>query len=351
MTEFITTLTAAATLESAVAAFIAAALLVWWAGSNLPRYVLALCDRTGLGKGVAGMLVLGGITSLPELATATSAAAMGAPLLSLNNILGSASFNILLLALADMVLGARPLTSVVARPVTLIQGVLGVLLLGAVGAAIVAGGGERIGPVGAFSTGIVALCVTAIAIANRSERRPMWQVVNPPDHARTGADRETPQGLKPVVPALLFLAALILAGGFVLAASAEVIARKTGLGDGVVGFLFAAAATSLPELSAIVGSMRCQRYELAVGEVFGSNLFNLAIIFVVDLAAPGPPVLRLAGNFEALAALLALGMTGIFVLGLIERRNRTFIGMGEDSLVAMCLYAAGTVYLFGMPAP
>jgi len=86
-------------LLASVLVFVSAAALVWWAGVRLPRFVVALSERTGWGQGLTGMLVLGGITSLPELATGTSAAILGAPLLSLNDILGSASLNLLLLRL------------------------------------------------------------------------------------------------------------------------------------------------------------------------------------------------------------------------------------------------------------
>ncbi|RVQ69616.1 sodium:calcium antiporter [Croceicoccus ponticola] len=338
-------------LTGAIAAFLLAAAAVWWAGSRLPRHVVILSEKTGLGQGLAGMLVLGGITSLPELATATSAAAMGAPLLALNNILGSASFNILLLALADMALGSRPLTSVIAHPVTLIQGVLGMLLLATVAMAIVVGGAGVHGPVGLWSTGILILCIVSLGISNRSERRPMWIVLNPPDLGIMADDGPKDVGWTPLLLALGGLAAVVLTGGVVLASAADRIASGSGLGVGVVGLTFAAAATSLPELSAIVGAVRHKRYELAVGEVFGSNLFNLSIIFIIDLVARGDPVLARAGTFEAVAALLALAMSGIFVLGLIERRDRTFLWMGEDSIAAIALYIVGTVYLITLRLP
>ncbi|TRD11631.1 sodium:calcium antiporter [Erythrobacter insulae] len=328
--------------------FLAAAGAVWWAGTRLPRYVIALSERTGLGQGFAGMLVLGGITSLPELGTATSAAALGAPLLAFNNILGSASFNILLLAVADMVLGARPLTSVVAKPATLIQGVLGMMLLALVIAAILFGDRLLAGAVGIGSTVIFLSGLLAIRVADRSERRPMWMVVNPPDQGDSGDTKRQEISGRTMTIMLVMLSAVILSAGAVLAMTADDIAARTGMGKGLVGVLFVAAATSLPELSAITGAMRRHRYELAVGEIFGSNLFNLAIIFAIDLFAPGPPVIELAGTFEALAGILALAMTGVFVIGLIERRDRTVLRMGQDSLVAVTLYLVGLVALINL---
>jgi len=291
------------------------------------------------------MLVLGGITSLPELATGTSAAILGAPLLSLNDILGSASLNLLLLALADTAIGKRPLTSFVARPVTLIQGVLGMMMFAILGLAIGMGEPEWLRPVGIWTTLLLVGVIAALLIADRSERHPMWQVINLPIEEPAEGSVETPMPVREIAFGLAGLSALILIGGIALANSGEAIARQTGLGFGPVGFLFVAIATSLPEASAIVGAMRAQRYQLAIGEIFGSNLFNLGIIFAIDLVAPGPPIIGLAGAFEMSAAMLALLLTGIFVLGLIERRDRIFLRMGEDSIAVILLYVIGTALL------
>ncbi|WP_421993122.1 sodium:calcium antiporter [Qipengyuania sp.] len=325
-----------------------AAAAVWWAGTRLPAYVVALSDKTGIGHGLAGMLVLGGITSLPELATGTTAAAIGVPLLSLNDILGSASLNLLLLALADMVLGPAPLTSVVARPVTLIQGVLGMILFALVGAAIGIGGGDWGGPAGAWAIAIFLAVLLALVVSDRAERRPMWQVVNPPDLELVEEARQRPISTGKLAVVLGALTAIILVGGVTLANTGEAIARETGLGVGVVGFLIIAIATSLPEASAIVGAMRNRRYELAIGEIFGSNMFNLAIILAIDLVASGEPVIEQAGDFEIAAAMLALVLTGIFVLGLIERRDRTVLRMGQDSIAAILVYFCGIAMLLSL---
>nr|WP_240049131.1 sodium:calcium antiporter [Parerythrobacter lutipelagi] len=321
---------------------------VWWAGTRLPRYVVALSDKTGLGQGFAGMLVLGGITSLPELTTATTAAAIGAPLLAMNDVLGSAAFNVLLLAVADMLLGPRPLTSVVARPVTLIQGVSGMMVLALIIAAITADGRAPLAGSYIWPIIIFVAALGSIHIADRAERRPMWQVINQPELAFTEAAKQRDIGWHRLLLWLAGLALIILAAGAILAATATQIAGQTGIGGSLMGFLFVSAATSLPEFSAIIGAIRHKRYELAIGEVFGSNLFNFALILVIEVVASGDPVLMRAGAFEAMAALLALLMSGVFVLGLVERRDRTIFRMGEDSLAVLLVYAVGLAFLLGV---
>ena len=85
---------------------------------------------------------------------------------------------------------------------------------------------------------------------------------------------------------------------------------------------------------------------MALGDIFGTNLFNAALVFVIDALAPGPPVLSRVGAFSAFGALLGLVLTAIFMAGVIERRDRTVLRMGWDSLAALVAYAAGVAVLF-----
>ena len=78
----------------AAAVFAGAAIAVWMAGGRLARDISRLAHRLGMSQGFAGMLILGGITSLPEIATAGSAALTGSPDLAVTNLLGTGSVNI-----------------------------------------------------------------------------------------------------------------------------------------------------------------------------------------------------------------------------------------------------------------
>src|SRR5918994_3636987 len=122
-----------------IALFLAAAAVVWFAGTRLARYADAIAMETGLGREILGVLLLGSMTSLPELAVATTASLAGTPALSVNDVLGSAAVNVLILALADAALGRDAITSVLGSPGVLLQGVLGIILLALVVAASTVG--------------------------------------------------------------------------------------------------------------------------------------------------------------------------------------------------------------------
>ncbi len=109
--------------------FAASAAVVWAAGSRLAGYVDSISGRTGMGQGFAGMVLLGGITSLPEVAVTATASYGGDAALAVNNLLGGLAMQVAILAVADATIGRDALTSVVAKPGVLLQGALDVLAL------------------------------------------------------------------------------------------------------------------------------------------------------------------------------------------------------------------------------
>lgn len=333
----------AAPLWLNLAVFIVSGAAVWAAGSRLAGYVDGISTLTGVGRAFTGMLLLGGITSLPELATVGTASLAGNAPLAVNNLLGSAAINILLLALADAVLGRDALTSVVAEPDTLLQGTLGMMLLAGVAAIIVWGDIGFLG-VGLGSLTLLVACGASLWLTSRYGRRHVWEAVG--DKADAPAARPEFPPLRSLLIRTLGVALLILGSGFLLASTGDAIAVQSGLGASLVGLVLVGFATSLPEVSSIVAAVRLKRYEMAVGDIFGTNIFNIALIFVADLGYRAGPVLATGGDFEVLATLVALFMTGIFVVGLLERRDRTILRMGHDALAAIAVYALGLILLF-----
>jgi cation:H+ antiporter len=87
---------------------------------------------------------------------------------------------------------------------------------------------------------------------------------------------------------------------------------------------------------------------MALGDIFGTNLFNAALIFVIDILAPGEPILGRVGAFSAFGALLGLVLTAILMAGVIERRDSAVLRMGWDSVAALAIYAAGIAVLFAL---
>lgn len=333
------------TLPTLFLTMAAAGAIVWYAGTKLAGLVAEISRRTGLGEAFAGMLLLGGITSLPEVATASSASMAGTPLLSLNDLLGTSSINLLILAIGDAVYGKTALTHRTHKPAPLIQGVLGMMLMAAVAIFVLVD--DTLIPwigTGILSLLLAAGCFLALRLSNIFERHRTWAPMDPPDLMEEDLPR---RDLSNSTLALLTVAAAlaILLGGATLALTGGAIAEKTGLGTSIVGFALVGFCTSLPELSSVLGALKLRRYQLAIGDIFGTNLFNVQIIFLADLFYRGGAVLNEAGDFEAAAACLSVIMTGIFVVGILERRDKTIWRLGYDSAAAIITFIGGFVAL------
>jgi len=329
-----------------VALFTIAATLVWFAGSRIAHYADAIAEMTGVGREFLGILLLGGVTSLPELAVASTAALAGAPALSVNDLLGSAAINIVIIALADAVIGRDAITAVLATPGVVLQGVFGAMLLTIVAAATMTADTAVLGA-GLWSWLLLALALGSLWVIQRSQGRATWVPANAPPAAVSAREEPSDRAaLRPLIRKTVAAGAVIFVGGFVLAKSAEAIADQSGLGTSFMGAVFLAASTSLPEVSTVLAAVRLKRYEMALSDVLGTNIFNILILFFVDLLYAGEPVLQEAGRFAGFAALLAVVLTTLFLAGMIERRDRTVFRMGIDSLAALLCYAGGIVVLY-----
>lgn len=94
------------------------------------------------------------------------------------------------------------------------------------------------------------------------------------------------------------------------------------------------------------GIARRRRYEMALADIFGTNLFNILLVFVADLVYQGGPALNEVGRFSLVASLLGALLAAVYLVGLIERRDKTIARMGVDSLAVMLLYLAGLAVLY-----
>lgn len=323
--------------------FAIAAAVIWHAGARLTHALDAIASRTGLGHAFVGMLLLGGITSLPELANVITASSIGNPALAINNLLGSAAINVLLLAIADALVGRRAVTSIVAQPSTMMMATLCMIILIIIAAAI-AIEDVKIGPLGLGSALIGIASVFAFWVAKGHDERSPWTIEQ--DEA-SDAPVEAKQTSRRVAgeaswfPVVIH-GALIFAAGYALSQTGDAIAEQAGITSAVVGFALIGTATSLPELVTILTALKLGRPEMAFAQVLGTNFINLSLLPLGDLIFEGEPVLNTLGKFEILSALLGAILIGILMVGLLEHRNRTVWKMGVDSAIVIIFFGFGT---------
>ncbi|KFB10139.1 sodium:calcium antiporter [Nitratireductor basaltis] len=333
--------------------FAIAASAVWLAGVRLTKYADAIADVTGAGHAVVGIVLLAGVTSLPEIGVTATASLAGDAALAVNNLFGSIALQVALLAVVDFYVGRRVLTAVVPEPAVLVQGSLNIILITSAAAAMVVGDigffGVGIWPI-AFFTGYL-LCVWILANA---EGKHPWVAARGgkveqelmDELKRSNVGKEPHEALRTLLIKTAGIALIILVAGFILARSGDAIASQSGLGSSFVGFVLIAFATSLPELSTAVSATRRGLYTMAISDILGTNLINVAMVFLVDILYTGGPVINQMDDFAIFGALLAVILTALFLTGLSERRDKSLFRMGYDSVAVIISYAVGVLLLY-----
>ena len=333
-----------------VVVFAVAAAAIWLAGTRLERVAARIARGTGLGQAFAGVVLLAIATSLPEVATTVTAIVLlQNPTLAVHNLLGGVAMQTALIAVADVFKKERgALTSFRPRFVVLLQGVGLLLLLQFTIAGIGARGVPVVASVSAWLVLVLLVQLGIVWLTVRHKDQPRWRP--------TGGDRDgdgVPDDEEPVERpgartwlAFAGLSAIVFGAGWATASAADVLAEATGLGPAFLGATLLALATSLPELSTTISAARRGRYTTVVSNVFGSNSFDVSLLLLVDVLHRGGSVLAATEQSMLFAATLGAALTCVYLLGLLERRDRTVLGVGWDSLVVAVLYLGGVAVLY-----
>ncbi|MBA3313458.1 MAG: sodium:calcium antiporter [Planctomycetota bacterium] len=339
-----------------VAVFAVAAAGVWFCGSYLSAFADLIAERTGLGKAFAGVLLLGTATSLPEIATTITASLGGNASLAGANLLGGVAMQVAILAMIDAVaLRGRALTFFSPRPALIMQGVLMILLTALVGGAIASREFAAIGWFGAWSAILGVSYLAALYVIYRYEGSSRWEptgeVAEPPQSAVDLKDeagrRYADQPASRIWTYFTLCCVGVLITGWLVASTGEAIAEQTGLGSSFVGATLVALATSLPEVSTTYSAVRMGAYSMAVGNIFGTNCLTVALFPLADLCYRDGPIFNALDPTAGFLATLGIVVTCAYVWGILERRDRTVLGMGQDSAAVLLIYTGGmAIYFF-----
>jgi cation:H+ antiporter len=330
--------------------FALCAALIGTAGYQLSRYGDAIARRTGLSGSWIGLALLATVTSLPELATGiTSVTIAHAPNLAVGDALGSCVVNLVFLVVIDFFFRKEPVWHRAGQGHVL-AAAFGVVMLGFTlvsllisqvkpsGAMAVAASATQLGfdlttPV------LLALYLVAMRTVFTYER----------DHAAletVEVDAALPARRTAVIR--FAVAACIVAGaGIWLPFVATDLANAMGWNKSFVGSLFVALATSLPELAVTLSALRMGALDMAIGNLLGSNLFNVAIIAVDDLFYRPGALLASVSPVHAVTAGSAITMTGLAMVGLFFKPGgRVMRAVSWISLGLVAMYLLNTYVLF-----
>jgi cation:H+ antiporter len=318
--------------------FLSAALIVF-AATQLAKYGDVIAARTGLGGMFIGLLLLAGATSLPEVLTSISSISQGVPNLAAGNLLGSNLFNMFLLAILDMLSRNERILRNAALKHAL-TGSLTVFLIGLVVFFIMADLNVMIGWVGIDSIIIMLVYIVSLRLIQGH------QVHNIP---KTDEKAEIPPGMPSLTKGLvgfgLAALGLVVVTPFMVRSSTE-IAEITGLGTTFVGTTLVAVVTSLPELVTTVAAIKLGANDMAIGNLFGSNMFNMFAMGLTDVFYTQGSFLGVIDPAFLLIGMLGLLMTCMGLIGNLARLERRVLFIEVDALALILVYFGGLWLLY-----
>ena len=286
---------------------------------------------------IVGLTIVAMGTSAPELAVSTLAALEGSNEIAFSNVVGSNIFNLLMVLGVCAVVRPIPVNAGALKKdftVVMVPTVALFLLMGGLGLF----GGELLradmGSVAGTVTRPLALALLTVFVGY------LWLLVRQAKKSRR--EEEDSFGAKYTKGkcALLILigAALIVAGGQAVVYSAKEIARALGMTETLIGLTVVSVGTSLPELVTSLVAAGKQETDLAVGNVIGSNIFNLMMILGVS-AAIHPVTVNVASVWDLLILIVITAVTWIFAQGgkRISRAEGIFMVLAYAGIVAFAI--------------
>lgn len=325
-----------------LAAFLVLGALIYVVASRLAHAADAIADTTGLGRAWIGVILLGASTSLPEITTDINASLLDVPDIGVGDLMGSTLANMLILALLDLLYAKESILHRVAINHAVV-GLLAIALTMIAGIAIATGGFGRIGHVGVESLVIVGVYLLGMRVFYQLTRVASAGLI--PDAPHPG------DGLVPVDSRRLRLRAAVWTFALAAAAlvivtpllvlAAEAISIESGLSETFVGTLLVGITTSFPEMAATIAAVRLGAIDLAVGNIFGSNAFNMCVVLFMDLTYLEGPVLANVSQTHVLTAQLAVLSLSFGLIGLMSRLEQRSAVTRFGSLLVVGCYAAG----------
>ncbi len=318
--------------------FLISASAIILAGIRLAPYGEAIGDATGIGQGWIGLLFLATLTSIPELTTTVTGSLIDAPNIALGNAFGSNLFNVVIIAILDVLLLGRGPFLLKVRSYHVLSGSVAIMLtlLAALGMVI----GSPITWLGMspFSWLILVGYVSGVFLLFHAEK-------NQVEAEQASTEK---MSLKKAIVGFVICAVVVIAAGIFLIHASKQISLTTGLSASFMGAILVAIVTSLPELATSIGALRIGAYDMIVGNLFGSNMFNILTIFFADAAFRSGSILsnlRGGESDQLVVAICGILLTVIAMIAIGIRSRRKIFGVGVDSVLLWIAYLLVTVLI------
>jgi cation:H+ antiporter len=202
-----------------------------------------------------------------------------------------------------------------------------------------------------FSVLMLAAYAFGLHLAARTRDAPAWEPVKTSDTVVDEIEDDDVDRPSTIRLWLMFAASVAVIGvaGWLVGVSGIALVRHTGLSQTLVGALFTAVATSLPELVTSVAAVRQGALTLAVGGIIGGNTFDVLFLAFSDFAYRGGSIYHAISNEPLFIISLTILLTSVLLLGLIRRERRGMGNIGFESVAVLVIYFFGVGILVIWP--
>ncbi|MDH4231512.1 MAG: sodium:calcium antiporter [Nitrospirota bacterium] len=323
--------------------FLACTSLIVYSGVKLSLYGDILAEKSGLGRTWMGLFAMASVTSLPELVTGISSVAIAdAPDIAAGDVLGSCVFNMLILTILDAFYRQTPI-STRAHHGHILAGSIGIVLLSIVAGSLFMGDNiPPLGWIGEYSLLFIVIYFIAMRLIYFYEKRRIAAYIKEVAVELKYKDIST----KTAVGNYVLNAFIVIVAAVFLPMIGKGIAEMSGLGETFVGNIFIALSTSLPEVVVCISAIRMEAVDLAIGNLFGSNIFNIFILAIDDIFFIKGPLLSHVSQNHIVSSLSAIAMTTIAIIGLTYRAEKKPLFLAWDAMGILLVYAINILLLY-----
>lgn len=334
-------------LGFSIGLFLFAAVLIALFGIRMTHLARELAVATGIGEAFTGAVFIGATTSLSGITASATAAWHGEASLAVSNSLGGIAAQTLFLVIADLFYRKSNLEFAAASVENMMMSVQLMILLSIL---LIAFTLPNTGLIAVHPASLVLILayIFTLKLLVDTHQKPMWL----PRMSR-GTVREStrPPGrrVKGGRYRLFFefaaCAVAVAFAGWLIAGAGTVIVERTGLSAGIMGGIFIAVSTSLPELVVALTAIRLGALTLAVGDIVGGNAFDTLFVAVSDLFYREGPIYSALAQTEHIWLGSAMLMNAVLLMGLMYRERRGIANIGMESALILVIYAGTVIYL------
>ncbi len=315
-----------------------------YAGYKLSMYGNIISEKTQITKTLMGFVLLAVATSLPEFVTSgSSITVVHSPNLAAGDLLGSLLINLMIIALLDLIQGKGPLMSE-ARPSHILYGGLSIILMGIVCSSLILRA-QLNGSLGVFGFGLDSLVLLAVYILGLR----LIFGYEKKTSSMSPSEKESPPlyrgiSLRSILIKFLICFVGIVFLGIWLAAIGKELVTTMGWSESLVGTSLLALSTSLPELIVTISALKFS-IDMAIGNILGSNFFDIMIIPLCDALLREKEFLGEISSQHLFTLMLSVILTAIVVVGLIYRSKKAFLKLGWDAIAMVVTSVVGGYFL------